>query len=181
MDYQKLSKELSYILRHAPWSLGLELDEEGWVRIDHLIEAMQERKPWEQLQESDLVAMIDAIPKKRHELAAGKIRAIYGHSVPEIIVRERKKPPEVLYHGTSRELQGQIMTNGLRPMARQNVHLSIETATAMNVGRRKDRQPLLLRIDAERAWQAGIAFYQGDEVVWLADHIPAEYIRVDGV
>lgn len=73
------------------------------------------------------------------------------------------------------------MTNGLRPMARQNVHLSIETATAMNVGRRKDRQPLLLRIDAKRAWQAGIAFYQGDEVVWLADHIPAEYIRVDGV
>jgi putative RNA 2'-phosphotransferase len=179
MDYHKLSKELSYVLRHAPWSAGLELDEEGWVRTDHLVEALRERKEWKQLQEGDLQAMIDAIPKKRHELAAGKIRAIYGHSVPDQIARECKRPPSILYHGTSPDLLTIIMEQGLRPMARQNVHLSIEAATAWNVGRRKDKKPVLLRIEAERAWRDGVAFYEGDEVVWLADFIPAAYILIE--
>ena len=31
MDYTKLSKEISYALRHAPWEYELELDEEGFV------------------------------------------------------------------------------------------------------------------------------------------------------
>lgn len=180
MDYNKLSKELSYVLRHAPWSAGLELDEEGWVRTDHLVEALREREEWEQLHEDDLKKMIDAISKKRHELAGGKIRAIYGHSVPDQIARERKRPPSVLYHGTSRSMLKLIMQQGLKPMARQNVHLSVGTDTAMNVGRRKDKEPVLLRIDAEQAWMNDIVFYEGDEIVWLADFIPAAYISIDG-
>lgn len=31
MDYAKLSREVSYALRHAPWEYELELDEQGWV------------------------------------------------------------------------------------------------------------------------------------------------------
>ena len=33
MDYIKLSKEVSYALRHAPWEYELELDENGFVPI----------------------------------------------------------------------------------------------------------------------------------------------------
>ena len=33
MNYEKLSKEVSYALRHAPWEYELEMDEEGWVVI----------------------------------------------------------------------------------------------------------------------------------------------------
>ena len=29
MNYEKLSKEVSYALRHAPWEYELEMDEEG--------------------------------------------------------------------------------------------------------------------------------------------------------
>ena len=32
--YQKLSKEISYSLRHVPWEYELELDDEGWVSVD---------------------------------------------------------------------------------------------------------------------------------------------------
>lgn len=33
VDYIKLSKELSYALRHAPWEYELELDANGWVGL----------------------------------------------------------------------------------------------------------------------------------------------------
>ncbi|OKQ00006.1 hypothetical protein A3849_02105 [Paenibacillus sp. P46E] len=34
LDYLKLSKEVSYALRHAPWEYELELDNEDWVDIE---------------------------------------------------------------------------------------------------------------------------------------------------
>ena len=34
----ELSKEISYVLRHAPWEYELEMDEEGWVLIEQLLE-----------------------------------------------------------------------------------------------------------------------------------------------
>lgn len=36
MDYTKLSKEVSYALRYAPWKYELELDKDGWGSIDQL-------------------------------------------------------------------------------------------------------------------------------------------------
>jgi putative RNA 2'-phosphotransferase len=33
----KVSKFLSYVLRHKPEAIGLKLDPEGWARVDDLI------------------------------------------------------------------------------------------------------------------------------------------------
>ena len=60
-------------------------------------------------------------------------------------------------------------------MRRQYVHLSIDRATALAVGRRKSRDPVILRIDASAAARAGVAFYLGNDKVWLADEVPAEF------
>jgi len=37
MDIKKISKYLSFILRHQPNSIGLTLSDEGWANIDELI------------------------------------------------------------------------------------------------------------------------------------------------
>lgn len=42
MNYIELSKEISYALRHAPWEYELELDEEGFVPISQLLDALNE-------------------------------------------------------------------------------------------------------------------------------------------
>lgn len=42
MNYVELSKEISYALRPAPWEYELELDEEGFVPIGQLLDAMNE-------------------------------------------------------------------------------------------------------------------------------------------
>jgi putative RNA 2'-phosphotransferase len=44
------------------------------------------------------------------------------------------------------------------------------------VGRRKSRTPVILRIDAAAAARAGVAFYAGNDRVWLADTISPEFI-----
>ena len=61
-------------------------------------------------------------------------------------------------------------------MGRQYVHLSLERETAIAVGRRKSPDPIILVVNAQNAWKAGVAFYTGNEKVWLADHVPPEFI-----
>ena len=160
------------------WLYELELDEEGWVPVETLLAVLrQERPEWANVQESDLHQMIESSDKRRHEIKEGRIRALYGHSVPEKLKKIASEPPEILYHGTSQETANIIKAEGLRPMGRQYVHLSVDTATALQVGRRKSRSPVILKLESGKAYQAGVAFYEGNEVVWLTDFVPPEYIE----
>lgn len=178
MNNNELSKEISYALRHAPWEYELEMDEYGWVDINQLIEALNRDKKWKDVQLSDLLVMIEKSEKKRHEIVNGKIRAFYGHSIPMHICKKKQQPPNELFHGTARRFLENIKSAGLLPMSRQYVHLSCDMETAFQVGKRHDAKPIILKINSREAWNNGVAFYHGNEKVWLADGIPFEYIEV---
>ena len=62
-------------------------------------------------------------------------------------------------------------------MERQYVHLSPDAETAIRVGTRHDESPVILTVRAADAHAAGITFYQADETVYLAKHIPVEFLQ----
>lgn len=173
----QLSKVISHALRHSPSEYNLKLDAQGWSSITELLIALQSKDDqWKDLCASDLEEMIECISKQRHEIKSGKIRALYGHSFKEKILKEAKIPPCFLYHGTSLQAEKLICKLGLKPMKRHYIHLSIDSELAMQVGGRKTLNPILLTIRAKEANQNGIKFYFGNENIWLADYIPPEYI-----
>lgn len=174
-----LSKAIAYALRHAPWEYELEMDEEGWVLIEQLLTALHKNKKWKDVWRDDLVRMVEQSEKKRYEISNEKIRAYYGHSIPLKIVKEAKMPPDILYHGTARRFLNSIEEKGLLSQERQYVHLSQDMETAYNVGKRHDKKPVILKIDAKQAWENGVKFYYGNKKVWLANKIPREYIIKD--
>ncbi|EBB5847934.1 RNA 2'-phosphotransferase [Listeria monocytogenes] len=178
INYTKLSKEVSYALRHAPWEYELELDKNGWVQIDQLLQAFQQFNEWQNVELDDLKVMIEKSEKKRHEIQGNSIRAFYGHSIPMKIVKEEAIPPEFLYHGTAHNFLSEVEKKGLVPMSRQYVHLSEDIETANLVGKRKDKNPIILEISALEAWNEGVNFYYGNEKVWLADVIPSKFIVI---
>jgi putative RNA 2'-phosphotransferase len=177
MDYKRLSKTISRALRHAPEDFGLELDAEGWTPVAALLAALRpRRREWRELNEVDLETMIAQADKKRYEIRDGKIRAYYGHSIPDKIERPPAEPPPVLYHGTSPEKAQIILRDGLKSMSRQHVHLSSDQQTAQKVGLRHSPKPVILEINAADAHRAGVAFYVGNEDVWLSEAIPPAFI-----
>lgn len=98
MDYTKLSKEISYALRHAPWEYELELDRDGFVPVGQLLNAVNETGKYDKIiTADDLFHIIETSDKKRHELRNGKIRALYGHSIPMHISKEPLTPPDNLF------------------------------------------------------------------------------------
>lgn len=127
---------------------------------------------------SDLRMMIAAAPKPRHEIQGEMIRALYGHSTPGALVMVPAAPPDELFHGTSPQSIRSILTGGLLPMGRQYVHMSKDPSTAFLVGSRKSPYPVVLNIDAASANSTGVTFFRGSAVVWLANHVPPEFIRI---
>ncbi len=176
--HTELSRALSRVLRHAPEEYGLTLDADGWVACDDLIAAFKARHAkWSTLELDDLAHVVENGSKKRHEIKDGYIRAMYGHSVETTVALTPTAPPPVLYHGTSPKALTPIRTQGLQPMGRQRVHLSLTRDIAIEVGRRKAKTPVILEVDAAAASAGGVVFYLGNDDIWLADRVPAEFIR----
>lgn len=165
-------------LRHVPEKFNLTLSKEGWVATSDLIESLKAfDKKWTGVTKEDLLQMDAQSGKKRFEIDGNRIRALYGHSTKETqITYEPITPPNILYHGTSNEAAELIKKEGLKPMGRQYVHLSDKIETATIVGKRKEKQPVLLIVDAKTAHEEGIKFFHGNDNTWLAEPIASKYI-----
>lgn len=175
-DLGDLSRAVSHALRHEPWLYELELDAEGWTPVEALVDALRRERGWAELTQADIDAMVSAAAKQRHEIREGRIRALYGHSLPGRIGLVRREPPAALFHGTSPSTVEAILGDGLRPMGRQYVHLSVDVDTARAVGARKARFPVVLRVAPAEAAAEGVPFFFGNDRVWLADVVPARFI-----
>lgn len=96
MDLVELSRVVSHVLRHEPWRYELELDEDGWARVDQVLDALHAKGgDWALVDHGLLERMIASSTKRRHELQGNRIRALYRHSLPGMI----KKTPAQPRHG----------------------------------------------------------------------------------
>lgn len=173
--YIRISRFLSYVLRHDPGSVGLSLDREGWADIPELIRAA--RANGMRLEMGDVWHTVRSCPKQRFSLSADRlrIRANYGHSVEIDLGLQPAIPPSVLYHGTASRSLRSIREKGLQPRGRQYVHLSPDWETAKAVGSRHGR-PVVLRVEAGRMHQDGLRFHYSPGGTWLTDRVPVDYL-----
>lgn len=176
INRNELSRVISHALRHEPWLYELELDDEGWASVEALVAALRRAPEWAQVSRAAIAEVIAKSQKQRHEMVGDRIRAVYGHSVTERLRRDAATPPAALLHGTSPQVAEAILREGLKPMGRQYVHLSVDEETAEAVGRRTSTAPVVLRIGAAEARANGVVFYVGNAKVWLADAVPARFI-----
>jgi putative RNA 2'-phosphotransferase len=171
-----LSKLMAYILRHRPDEFGLVLDEDGFIAIKELQKAITEEEGWSHVRRSHIMEVVYTSNRERFEVQREHIRATYGHSLSQKIQYTPTAPPHGLFHGTRRKTYPHILQRGLNPMGRQYVHLTTSPELALRIGKRRDPEPLLLEIQAQRAHENGILFYQANPLIYLVYHLPPAYI-----
>jgi putative RNA 2'-phosphotransferase len=177
MNYSKLSHTISQALRHTPQDYGLCLDSLGFVPCADLFKALAKcNLEWQHLSKDDIEAAMASSSKRRFEIIGDKIRATYGHSVPGVCAGELKEPPEFLYHGTTQEATEKILVEGLKPMGRNYVHLSVDTAVAETVAKRHGTHTVILKILAHEAYLNNIHFWYCNDTTWNAEYIPIQFI-----
>ncbi len=171
----RLSRLLALVLRHRPDEVGLSLDAGGFVPLDDVARALAAQPGWESLTVADLIGVAEADPR-RYEVRDGRIRARYGHTVTVEQPGEPALPPEWLYLGASPAAADEMRTAGLKPQTRQHVHLSTTPGQAREVGRRHAPDAVVVVVFARRANAAGIEFRRAGPALYLAGHVPAEFV-----
>lgn len=174
-----ISKFLSLVLRHKPGRIGLQLADDGWVEIDQLLRASAEHG--RQIDRELLLRVVRENDKQRFAVSEDgqQIRANQGHSVEVNLGLTASPPPETLYHGTVSRFLESIRQKGLVPGSRQHVHLSADKQTAERVGQRRGN-PVILVVHAAQMNDRGFEFYLSQNGVWLAEHVPVEFIAFPG-
>lgn len=174
---ERISKFLSGLLRHFPYSFGVEVDKEGWAELRRVSQVLVDKYG---VEPSAIGLIVKFDPKGRFELRNGKIRARYGHTIDVKTdwgeISDAEVPPK-LYHGTAPENLQSILERGLLPMKRKEVHLSESVEDALEVGRRYSKRPVVLEIDAKSLVKAGISMRKKGRI-YTVSHVPPQFIKV---
>lgn len=176
---ENLSMYLSYLLRHHPEDIGLDMDERGWVLVEQLIEKINSGEKYK-IDFDTLKEIVETDNKGRYRFdeSMTKIKACQGHSItwvtPEL---EYMNPPEFLYHGTTTEALKKIMASGeISKMSRHAVHMQAEKEKAWKSAVRWKKNPVILKIAATEYAKQGVIFGKTENDVWCTERVPVEYI-----
>lgn len=178
IDYERVSKFISLVLRHKPDAANLSLDKYGYAQVDELVAYLN--KKYGGFTVTDLDTIVETDDKQRYSYNNDhtKIRAVQGHSFPVDLRLEAQQPPQLLFHGTSTKFLDSIMEKGIISKSRQYVHLSKDVDTAHTVGLRHGAGTVILVVSAEQMWKDGYKFFLSDNGVWLVDEVPTKYFTL---
>jgi len=172
---ERLSRFLTFLLRHKPKDYMLSIDREGFAPWKEVVDIVQER--FYDVTEEQVRALIDGAEKKRFEVRDDKVRATYGHSFPVDLGSTAAAPPAELYFGAARDLAQSMLRTGLKPRDRQYVHLSVSAEEAVSVARRHDPAPAIIVVHAQAAHDAGIRFFASGPL-FLVENVPAKFLSL---
>ena len=179
----RLSKLLSFVLRHSPESIRVKMDSEGWVSIDELVFGIKNywyrKENYQWITREHIVALAILDPKGRFEIKDNKIRARYGHN---IMLNVNIKYAEdvnakILYHGTVYKDLKRILMEGIKPMRRKYVHLTLKVEDACEVAKRHGLNAVVLVVDAECLRRKGFRIYIASDSIRVAKYVPPECLK----
>ena len=145
---ERLSRFLTFLLRHKPKDYPLAIDSEGFALWQDVVDLVQQR--FFDVTEGQMRALIAGAEKKRFEILGDKVRATYGHSFPVDLGGSLAEPPAELYFAAARDLAESMLQRGLEPRDRQYVHLSVTAEEAESVAR-KNSPPVRSAIRRSRS------------------------------
>ncbi|PRP83810.1 tRNA 2'-phosphotransferase 1-like [Planoprotostelium fungivorum] len=176
----KLSKAVSYVLRHGAEKVGLKMDEGGFVKVEDLMAIPDMKKNKFTLEE--LQSVVANNEKKRFHMeerdGVSWIRANQGHSLKieslatKKITKENVTEYPIVVHGTYKKFWPSIKREGLRKMGRNHVHFAKGLLGEESVisGFRSSSEVLIF-LDLAQAVDDGIVFEESANGVVLSEGV----------
>ena len=180
-ELNSLGRIIAGVLRHFPDKLGVMIDGNGWVDISEFVEAIGiSRSGFHWLRNHHIEAIALTDPKGRYQIDGGMVRATYGHTIDVNLDDLPLADIDEFFYPVTEEEIDIILEGGLNPIDRKNVHLSGNIEKALEAGKVRTEEPLILKIDGAKAKKDGIKIYHAGKDVYITDRIDAKYIsKVD--
>lgn len=184
MDPQtKISKSMSYLLRHGAKNEGVHMTDDGYVNVKEVVQFLRKNKMFElkkcineHFTNDDVTRLIQHIvdtneknrfglDERGHELY---IRSRQGHTLREVKDKDllqRITTPTIAVHGTYKKNLLLILEQGLKTIGRNHIHFASRTKDVVS-GMRKNCE-IAIYIDMAKAMADGIEFWRSDNGVIL--------------
>jgi len=176
----RISKSLSWLLRHGAKTAGLNMREDGYAEVSQVLSNPMFRDVnFSQLQE-----IVTRDQKQRYHLLLESrspdspsdiwwIRANQGHSL-KMVTLDMQPITSALdiplaVHGTSLAAWGFIATQGLSKMKRNHIHLAQGIPGDNVISGMRNSSQILIFVDVQKALDAGIPFYLSANGVVLTE------------
>ncbi len=165
----KISKSLSYHLRHGLHNLPFPIESDGFVKISDLLTL----KEFSGVTKEEIKLEVELNEKKRFALDSSgeKIRANQGHSTEAGKLIDSTKlltkitdPLDYCVHGTTKQALPQILQTGLNKMNRTHIHFASKPGAIS--GFRKSSE-VLIYLDMKKAMEDGLEFFMSENNVIL--------------
>ncbi|KAF9186236.1 hypothetical protein BGZ51_002184 [Haplosporangium sp. Z 767] len=173
----RLSKALSWLLRHNAEAQGITIRADGYVKIKDVLS----HPKFKGYTLVDILTVVDTNDKKRFQILEDDhgnkeyIRAVQGHSMSKIAdlgyeeITDATQVPLVV-HGTMFSKWPLISEQGLSKMNRNHIHMAVGLpGEAGVISGMRVRCNLYIHINTARALQDGIKFYRTSNNVILSD------------
>ena len=173
---EELGHLLVYMLGHKPAEFGLVPTSEGFVPFKELLKVIREEPGWRHIRRSHI-----------NEVLMGNDRFLFETEGNELRAKERKwelnfdypvqvRLPKILFTSVRRKAHPVVMEKGLKSAAGRYLILSSDEEMSRTIGKRRDPQPVLLRVEAEKAAREGVLFHPFD-TLFLCNEIPPRHIH----
>ncbi|KAG6916190.1 hypothetical protein DXG01_008072 [Tephrocybe rancida] len=173
----RLSKTLSWLLRHGAKSEGLPMRPDGYVKVTDLL--ANPKVKGQGLDVAGLEEIVNADAKKRYDLVEDEgerwIRANQGHSIKTVkldlkpILSVTDIPTGIAVHGTTKQAWASISKQGLSKMTRNHIHLAQGVPGDGVISGMRNSSQILIFVDVQKALDAGIEFFFSDNGVVLSE------------
>jgi putative RNA 2'-phosphotransferase len=173
---KQLGKLLHYILGHRPDEFGLVPDQNSFVPLKELHQAIREEEGWSFVRLADIRETL-MIQPERFEVVGDRIRLRPTEISGPLVDREPVVPPEFLYYGARQKAYPHILRKGLFPTRYPYVCLASQEELALRIGRRRDPNPVLIAVYAAKACEEGIHFSRVQELIYLAESLAPSYLE----
>lgn len=169
-DAKQLLKLLNYILGRQPDEFGLVPDQDGFVKIKELLQAINEESGWKYVRRHHLDEILLSIPAPTIEIKSDSIRATNRERLVRLELVQ--SPPQFLYVCIRRKAHLVVLEKGVFPMGSAQVILSSNIEMALRMGKRKDSHPVLLTVHGQKMIIQGSTLRQLGEILYLVEKIP---------
>ncbi|KAJ2937493.1 hypothetical protein O0L34_g17537 [Tuta absoluta] len=174
-DLYRLSKTLTWLLRHSAKKEGLHISPEGYVPVDEILR--HSRIAQLKYKQEDIEKVVAEDKKQRFVLKKTEgrlfIKACQGHSVP-LLKAEHTPITEPIYdivvHGTYLHAWPSILKQGLSRCNRQHIHFAKGTPKDKSVisGLRGNVE-VYIYVDLKKALEDGLKFFESENGVILTE------------
>jgi putative RNA 2'-phosphotransferase len=171
---QDVSRLMVYILGHKPYEFGLVPDVKGFVTFKELLWAMHEEPGYGYVNQGSIREVLISEDRSLFEVREKQIRALDKQWEMDLTVPVQPLP-KLLFLGIRRKAHPVFMEKGLRPIEGTYYTLSPDRDMALRIGKRRDQDPVILEIMADRAQTEGTLFYAFGNL-FLASEIQTRYI-----